>query len=179
MVYIPFHIENRASGGSGAFMLYLPNYAGAFRCIGQELQSQNIEVFELKSHADDFRLECGDPNPPYTRILEMSFSKETIERIDREGRRQRGQSTGEIRFDSIPQVLRTVGEYLDKRGGYLRRVTNSGASSEEALELEYQSRAGEIERETLTMSFIREACVRMYQRRTELKDPINLLTRKR
>lgn len=159
-------------------MLYLPNYAAAFRCIGQELQSQNVEVFELKTHADEFRLECGDPNPPYTRIIEMSFSKERIERIDREGRRRRGQSTGEIRFDSIPQILRTVGEYLDKKGGSLQRLTNSGASSEEGLELEYQTRAGEIERETLSMSFIREVCVRMYQRRTGLKDPINLLTRK-
>jgi hypothetical protein len=32
--------------------------------------------------------------------------------------------------------------------------------------------------ETLTMSFIRDACVRMYQRR-KLNDRVNLLTRKR
>jgi hypothetical protein len=164
---------------AGDLMLYLPNYAAAFRCIGQELQSKNIEVFELKSHADEFRLQCGDPNPPYTRIIELSFSKENIEMIDREGRRRRGQSTGEIRFDSIPEILRTVGEYLDKKGGYLRRVTNSPASPEAALELEYQTRAGEIEREILLMSFVRETCVRMYQRRTEVKHPINILTRRR
>jgi len=36
------------------------------------------------------------------------FSKEKIQMIDREGRRRRGQSTGEIRFDSIPEILRTV-----------------------------------------------------------------------
>ncbi|MGH7874085.1 MAG: hypothetical protein ACREQO_17930 [Candidatus Binatia bacterium] len=160
-------------------MLYLPNYAAAFRCIGQELQSQNIEVFELKSHADEFRLQCGDPDPPYTRIIEMSFSKEKLEMIDREGRRRRGQSTGEIRFDSIPEILRTVGEYLDKKGSYLRWLNNTGSLPEEALEVEYQTRAGQIERESLTVSFIREACVRMYQRRTGLKGPINLLTRKR
>ena len=109
----------------------------------------------------------------------MSFSKENIEMIDRDGRRRRGQSTGEIRFDSIPEILRTVGEYLDKKGSYLRWINNSGVSPEQALELEYQTRAGEIERETLTMSFVREACVRMYQRRAGLNNPINLLTRKR
>jgi len=54
-------------------MLYLPSYAAAFRCIGQELQSQNIEVFELKSYASEFRLQCGDPNPPYTGVIEMLF----------------------------------------------------------------------------------------------------------
>jgi hypothetical protein len=160
-------------------MFYLPSYAAAFRCIGQELQRRNIEVFELKSHADEFRLQCGDPNPPYTGLIEMLFSKERIQMIDREGQNRRGQSTGEIRFDSIPEILRTVGEYIDKKGGYLRWINNSGSSSDTALELEYQTRAGPVEMETLTMSFIREACVRMYQRRTGLNDPINLLTRKR
>jgi hypothetical protein len=160
-------------------MFYLPSYAAAFRCIGQELQSQNIEVFELKSRADEFRLQCGDPNPPYTDLIEMLFSKEKIQMIDREGRKRRGQATGEIRFDSIPEMLRAVGEYIDKKGGYLRSINNSGSSSDAALELEYQTRAGQVQMETLAMSFIRDACVRMYQRRTDLNDPVNLLTRKR
>ena len=160
-------------------MFYLPSYAAAFCCIGQELQSQNIEVFELKSHADVFRLQCGDPNPPYTGLKEMVFSKETLQMIDREGRRQRGQLTSEIRFDSIPEMLRTVGQYIDTKLGRLRWVSNIGSSSDAAFELEYQTRAGQVQMETLTMSFIREAAVRMYQRRTDLNDPVNLLTRKR
>jgi hypothetical protein len=160
-------------------MLYLPNYAGAFRCIGQELQRQNIEVFELKSHANEFRVQCGDPNPPFTGVINMLFSKEKIQTIDREGRRRRGQASAEIRFDGIPEILRAVGEYLDKKGGALRTMNNSPSSSDAALEIEYQTRAGQIQTETLTMSFIREACVRMYQRRTGLNDPVNFLTRKR
>lgn len=122
-------------------MLYLPNYAAAFRCIGQELQSKNIEVFELKSHADEFRLQCGDPNPPYVRIIDLSFSKENIEIIDREGRKRRGQSTGEIRFDSIPEILRTVGSTSTKRAATcdelptallrLRRLWNSNIKPEQ------------------------------------------------
>ena len=72
----------------------------------------------------NFACNVDNPNPPYTRIIDLSFSKENIEMIDREGRKRRGQSTGEIRFDSISEVLRTVGEYLDKKGGYLRRVNN-------------------------------------------------------
>ena len=159
-------------------MFYPPSYAAAFRCIGQELQSRNIEVFELKSQADIFRLQCGDPNPPYTGLKEMLFSKETIQVIDREGRRRRGQSTGEIRFDSIPEMLRTVGQYIDTKLGRLQRINNSGFSSDAAFEVEYQTRAGQLQTETLTMSFIREASVRMYQRRTDLIDSVNLLTRK-
>ena len=99
--------------------------------------------------------------------------------IDRAGRRRRGQSIGAIRFDSIPEILRTVGEYIDRKSGYLRWINNSGSSSESALDLEYQTRAGQVQLETLTMSFIREACVRMYKRRADLNNPVNLLTRKR
>jgi hypothetical protein len=160
-------------------MFYLPSYAAAFRCIGQELQSQNIEVFELKSHADVFRLQCGDPNLPYTGLKEMLFSKETLEMIDREGRTQRGQSTGAIRFDSTSEMLRTVGQYIDTKLGRLRWINNSGSSADAAFELEYQTRAGQVQMETLPMSFIREASVRMYQRRTDLNDPVNLVARKR
>jgi hypothetical protein len=160
-------------------MFYHSSYAAAFRCIGQELQSQNIEVFELKSQADIFRLQCGDPNPPYTGLKEIVFSKETIQMLDREGRRRRGQSTGEIRFDSIAEMLRTVGQYIDTKLGHVRRINNSGSSSDAAFELEYQTRAGQVQVETLTMSFIREASVRMYQRRTDLIAPVNLVTRKR
>lgn len=160
-------------------MLYLPNYAGAFRCIGQELQRQNIEVFELESHAGEFRVQCGDPNPPYTGVIKLLFSKERIEMIDREGRRQRGRSDGEIRFDGIPEVFRAAGEYLDKKGVALQTINNSPASTDAALEIAYQTRAGQIQTEALTMTFIREACVRMYQRRSTLNDPISLLTRKR
>lgn len=160
-------------------MFYYQSYAAAFRCIGQELQSQNIEVFELKSQADIFRLQCGDPNPPYTGLKEIIFSKETIQMLDREGRRRRGQWTGEIRFDSIAEMLRTVGQYIDTKFGQVRRINNSGSSSDAAFELEYQTRAAQVQVETLTMSFIREASVRMYQRRTDLIAPVNLVTRKR
>lgn len=160
-------------------MFYLPSYAGALRCIGQELQRQNIDLFELKSHPNEFCLQCGDPNPPYTGLIEMVFSKEKIQMIDGESRAQRGQSAGEIRFDSISETLRAVGEYIDKKRGSLRWVSNGGSPSDAVLQLEYQTRLGEVELETLTMSFIREACVRMYQKRTGQNEAINLLTRKR
>jgi hypothetical protein len=162
-------------------MLYLPNYAGALRCVGQELQNQNIEVFELKSHANEFRLQGGDPNPPYTALVEISFSIDRIKILDREGQARRGQSSGEVRFDSVPEILRTVGEYIDNKRGHLRRVNNSCASisDQPVVEIEYQTRAGDVQLEPLPMRYIREAAVRMYKRRRRLPEAVNTLTRKR
>jgi hypothetical protein len=48
-----------------------------------------------------------------------------------------------------------------------------------AVEIEYQTRAGDILTENLAMNFIRDTCVRMYKRRTRLSNPISILTGKR
>jgi len=122
---------------------------------------------------------AGDPNPPYTALIRLKFSVQDIEVLDREGQARRGRSTTEItndRFDSVPEVLRAVGEYVDHKRGYLRRVDNS---SEAAVEIEYQTRAGNIQTENLAMSLIHETCVHMYKRRTRRTNPISVLTHKR
>jgi len=84
-------------------------YAGVLRCIGQASQKQTIDIFELKSYADEFRLQAGDPNPPYIALIEMRFSIAQIEVLDREVKMRRGQSNDGIRFDSISEILRGIG----------------------------------------------------------------------
>ena len=161
-------------------MLYLPSYAGALRCIGQALQKQNIEVFELRSHVDEFRLQGGDPNPPYAALIELRFSIDGIKLLDREGQARRRQSNADIRFDSLPEILRAVGEYVDNKHGHLRRFNNSSSSNfyDPTLEVDYETR-GDVTSENLTMSFVRESAVRMYKKRTRLPDSVNISIRQR
>ena len=162
-------------------MLYLPNYAGALRCIGQALQTHEIEVFDLQSQDDAFRLLAGDPNPPYTALIELRFSGDNIKILDREGQARRGQSAADVRFDSVSEILRAVGEYIDNRRGHLRRVNNSCPSiaDQPVVEIEYQTRTGDIRTENLPRNVIHEASVRMYKRRTRISNPISILTRQR
>lgn len=162
-------------------MRYLPNYAGALRCIGQALQSQGIEAFELITHSDEFRLQCGDPNPPYLALFKLRFLTEEIIILDRAGQSRRGQSNRDFRFDSLPELLRAVGDYVDIKQGYLRRFDNSQSPNLEdsTVEVEYETRAGEIRSENLTIGFLRESAVHMYKRRTRLSNRINLVTRQR
>jgi hypothetical protein len=160
-------------------MLYLPNYAGALRCVGQALQDQSIEVFELRSYGDEFRVQGGDPNPPYTALIELNFSNDDIKILDREGQARRGESSGEVRFDSVPEILRALGAYIDNKRANLRWVNNSCSTPSDypVIEVEYQTRAGDLQFETLTMNFIHDASVNMYKRRTQISNPINILTR--
>lgn len=162
-------------------MLYLPNYASALRCIGQSLQNQKIEVFELKTRDNDFWLQCGDPNPPYLGLIDLKFSIDDIKILDREGRARRHQSNVDIRFDSLPEILRAIGEYIDSRRGHLRRIGSISMSNldDPTVESEYETRAGDIKSEILAVSAIREIAVHMYKKRTRLANPIGFLTRQR
>ena len=155
-------------------------YANALRCIGQELESREIEVFELKTHANEYRLQAGDPDPPSLRLIEIKLSAQQIELLDRRGQSRRGKANEEMRFDTIPNMLRAVGEYVDKHG-YLRRVDNScpPIADQVAFEVEYQTRAGDIRLETLPMNVIREASISMYKRRAQRPNISSILARKR
>lgn len=157
-------------------MLYVTNYAVTLRCIGQVLQQQNIEVYEIKPRAGEFRLECGDPNPPYTGIIRMEYSADAIKILDREAQGRRGQSRAEFRFDSMPEMLRAIGEYIDSKRVGLRRLSSADPPD---LELEYETRTGEIVSENLAISLIHETAVRMYKRRTRISNPISMVTRAR
>src|SRR5881409_1960441 len=108
-------------------MQYFPIYATTLRCIAQVFTNHEMKPFEINTYANEFRLLAGDPNPPYTALIELKFSVQDIEILDREGQARRGQSTTETtndRFDSVPEVLRAVGEYIDHKRRYVRRVDN-------------------------------------------------------
>jgi hypothetical protein len=158
-------------------MLYFPNYARALRCIGQALQNQNIEVFELRTDPNEFRVQCEDPTPPYTALIELKFSPASIEILDREGQARRHQTKSEFRFDNLPEVLRAVGAYIDNNRGQLLRLSHCSLSDQDDVEVEYQTRDGYIRKETLSMSAIREIAVDMYKRRSRLSNRIGMVTR--
>jgi hypothetical protein len=78
----------------------------------------------LKTDGNEFSVQGGDPSPPYTALIELQFSLDSIKILDREGQAWRRQSKSEFRFDSIAEILRTVGEYIDNKRAHLRRLNN-------------------------------------------------------
>jgi hypothetical protein len=156
-------------------MPYFPNNAVALRCIGQALQNHNIELFELKTHGNEFRVQCADPNPPYSAVMELRFSVNSIKILEREQAWRRQTNSG-FRFDSLPEILRVVGHYIDNKRGQLRRLNNCCFSDQAAVEIEYQTRAGDVRSETLGVNFLRETGVEMYKKRARL-NRITMITR--
>ncbi len=156
-------------------MFYIPNYASALRCVGQALERQNIDIFELITDGDGFVVRCADPKPPFTGILRLHYSADTITILDREGQAQRRLTKSQFRFDSLPQILRSTGRYVDTKRAQLLRLNNGWVSAGE-VEVEYQTRAGEVQSEILLMDLIREIAVNMYKQRSRISNPIDILT---
>ena len=159
-------------------MLYLLNYAVALRCIGQVLQQQDIEIFEIKTDGSEYHLDCADPNPPYTKIIRWYYPIDKIKILDRQAETRRGASGPEVRFDSIPEILRAIGEYIDDKRAQLRRL-HGACLARPDLQVEYQTRAGEIVAETLALGRVHEIAVSMYKKRTRIANPVSMLTRGR
>lgn len=97
--------------------------------------------------------------------------------LHREGKARRGQSDDGLRFDSMAEVLRGIGGYMDSKRGHLLRIDNSCASmaDDPVMQIEFETRTGVVQSETLTVSFMREASVNMYKRRTQLSNPVSIL----
>lgn len=160
-------------------MIRLPNYASALRCIGQALEQRGIDVFELVvTEAGEFSVAYGDPDPPHTRVFKIQFSPDNIKVLDREGQARRCATKSELRLDSLPEMLRAAGSYVDGKRAQLRRLNNCALSEAADLELEYQGRGGAAQRETLAKDVIREIRVKMYRERSDLSNPINFVARR-
>ena len=141
-------------------------YSNALRAIGQALETQDIDAFDLQCDNDGFRLQCGGPTPPYLSLIELRYSLEDIERLELEGRAKRGAAVRTVDLARLPQTLRALGRYLDNMGARLLRISNTDASTNAAMRVEYASPDGQLKVEELAMASIHQQGVRMVQERS-------------
>ena len=109
-------------------------YNCQLRNIGQSLESQRINVFELRTEDERFIVK-GDPEKE-TSLLNalrewqkrrrreglnssLSFALADIEQLERQGKGKRLRPNRLPDFYSLPNVLRTVGAYLDAKAADL------------------------------------------------------------
>ena len=159
------------------YMIHVPIYAVALRCIAQSLQSCNVDIFQLSTIGEGFVVEYLDPKPPYRNILRREFSAASIEILDREGQAKRRGGKSEFRFDSFPETLRAVGRYVDSKRVSLRRLKDCSIELDQ-LALEYQTRDGSLQSEILDIRSIREIGISMYKQRSRIANPVTLITRR-
>jgi hypothetical protein len=145
------------------------------RVIGQLLEKRGIDVFELKCLDDEFSVLCGDPMPPHLNLVELRFSLAEIQAHDAQAKGNRQDTFKLVDFQSLPEILRTLGRHVDDLRGRVLRISNSESTvSHYSITLEYQTRDGQRHSEEFSTAAISDHALRMYKARTR---PVNRASR--
>src|SRR2546430_14232085 len=123
-------------------------YSSALRSIGQVLEKWDMNTFDLRCSDSEFRLHCGDPTPPHLTLIKVRYTSDDISGLELKGRAKRGGSLTTAKLDSLPEILRALGHYVDSKGGRLVRICNGDVALDSSLiMLEYETRHRQVRRE--------------------------------
>jgi hypothetical protein len=138
------------------------------RVIGQLLEQQHLDLFDLRFLGDEISMQCGGPIPPYLDLIDLNYSLAQIKALDHQAKAGRQPSFSLVSFDGLPETLRTVGRRIDEEGGQLLRVCNSSLASYESITIEYRTRDRNRHEEEMLTSAIRDHAMRMYKKRASV-----------
>jgi hypothetical protein len=109
--------------------------------------------------------ELNEPPPPIPAPvdLELRYTPEDIERLEREGQHKRRDPHKMPDTYSLSQILRAVGTYVSRKGARLCSISMQNHS----LNVQYETSGGSRNTEVLTVSSMYDFCVHMYMHRTD------------
>jgi hypothetical protein len=96
-----------------------------------------------------------------SRSLRLEFTQKDIDRLERDGQALRSDWNASPLAHSMPQLLRTVGWYVDHKQGRLHKLSKDGDS----LTVSYLKAIGTEKIETFTLLQLYDMWVHLYKRR--------------
>jgi len=99
--------------------------------------------------------------PGSSRLLRLQFTQADIDKLERDGQALRSDWERSPLSHSLPQVLRTVGWYVDHKKGRLQKISRN----RETLSVSYTGSLGTQKIETLTLVQIYDMWVHLYKQR--------------
>jgi hypothetical protein len=158
------------------FMTGKTNYHQQLRSVGQSLEAQRINVFELTCRGDRILVK-GQPEKESSLLAalrnwqkqrrsdglqsSLTFTAQDIDQIDRQGRANRSKLNRLPDFYSLANTLRTVGEYLDLKGAHLLEIHKRQLS----LTILLRNEAGHPEYEERTIASFYDLFLRLHGKR--------------
>lgn len=145
-------------------------HARELRTIGQQLDQQNIDSFDLHYDNGDYVLECGDPNPPFTELVHLRYSSEELQSMELRAAQGRSDQFTLVKFETLAEILRTIGRKLDKLGAKLARISTLEAMADGTrFKIEYESHDGRYHTEDMVTSSITDLAIRQYKDRARIR----------
>jgi hypothetical protein len=156
------------------------NYHQQLRSVGQSLEAQRINVFELTCRSDRIFVK-GQPEKETSLLAalrnwqrqrrsdgiqsSLSFSLQDIDQLDRQGRANRSQINRLPDLHGLANTLRTVGSYLDSKNAQLMEIHKRPLS----LTILSRTSAGHPEYEERTIASFYDFFLRLHDRRGKQK----------
>ena len=94
-------------------------------------------------------------------LLRLQFTQTDIDNLERDGQALRSDWKGSPLAHSLPQLLRTVGWYVDQSQGHLHKISKNGGS----VSVTYTGSLGTEKIETLTLLQIYDMWVHLFKQR--------------
>lgn len=139
-----------------------PSYAQVLRAIGQDLEEAKLRYFDIRTEGKDYLVRPATSLEPQ----QLRFTAEDIVHLEREGRAKRSDPFGAPDFSSVSQVLRAIGNYIDRKDGYLIGIYKDVPSrAGRLLSIQYRTAIGNPINEEFSASGLYGLCVRMYKQR--------------
>jgi hypothetical protein len=130
------------------------------QAVARQEQESKIRMIwgKLRGRRD----ENGDArSAPSFVPLELRYTSEDIERLEREGQARRHNPSGMPNSHSVSQILRTAGGYVENKRGRLVGVS----CKDHAVTIQYEKSDGQTNIEEFTIISLYDYCVHMYMQR--------------
>jgi hypothetical protein len=154
-----------------AFDLEVAEDTFSIRGIPTRKESEKSPVTKLNAFKKAFLDICNNAKTPSetpavnvpnsSRLLRLQFTQADIDKLERDGQALRSDWERSPLSHSLPQVLRTVGWYVDHKKGQLHKISRTG----DTLSVSYTGLLGTQKMETLTLVEIYDMWVHLYKQR--------------
>src|SRR5262245_24135681 len=174
------------------------SYAQSLRVIGESLETQGISKFDLEKHGENYSLEviasqtakggsfltkivqllgradnsAREPSDPAAVAQSRSYTPSDILRLATQQQSRHGGLNAMPDAYKLAQVLRVVGDHLDRKEACAFTVSVSGQS----LAVAYETGSGHQIHENFTIENLYDRAVRMYLRRSKRLERVNRLS---
>ena len=150
-------------------MAQLYSHARELRTIGQQLEKQGIDIFDLRYVDGDYLLECADPNPPFTGIIHLRYTNFELQSLELAAAQARSSGFTQVDFQSMAETLRATGRYVERLNAKLLRISVPDAEEDGTLfMIEYQTRDGRHCFEDIRTNALADLTIRMYKERARI-----------
>jgi hypothetical protein len=144
-------------------------YASILRCIGQFLETMDLKAVEVKTHGDDYIVQAWNKGTSMTMDLEKHWTLDELRQLDAGARERRKSVAGQANLLSLSQVLRLTGNYVDRMGGRLMRVSWQDQSDKiQSITVQWEPLQSRREMNEAQATTVEELCVHIYKQRKKI-----------